>query len=171
MKENAYLSLRSTGDRPSNLNSGSFRMDFQFPTPHCVMDEQQWLSKGPVRAQESRARTLLHPATSICVSSIVHFFLGFFSGLSVGRNGSEPWPPVLEPDAPSTGIALPSSAVILRILPLFSPSTSSVLSPECTPRPVSSRKLQAGKTRGEDGRASETRRCFAAAACDDGDGG
>ena len=118
----------------------------------------------PSRKSE-RLRTLLQPATSIWVSSIVHFFRGFFSGLSeVVGSECGPW----LPDSPLSG----SPFAILRILPLFSEgsaSSSSAASAECTPRPVSSRKFQAGKMRGEDGSASETRRCFPAA--DDGDGG
>lgn len=34
------------------------------------------------------------------------------------------------------------------------------MSGECAPRPVSSRKVQAGNKRGEDGRARDTRRCL-----------
>ena len=38
---------------------------------------------------------------------------------------------------------------------------------EWTPTPVSSRKLNAGNRRGEDGKASETRRCLSGEATED----
>ena len=117
-----------------------------------------------------RQRTLLHPATSICVSSIVHFFRGFFSGFSLfivdgGWWPHEPWPMFM---FMSPASAASSPPAILRILPFFASAASSgacAESGECTPRPVSSRKLHAGKMRGEEseGRARETRRCFAEA--------
>lgn len=97
---------------------------------------------------------------------MVHFFRGFFSG----RDG-HPCGCGLVLVSPSVRS---SSVAIRRILPLFSGvyvavDASPSGSPECTPSPVSSRKLHAGKMRGEDGSASETRRCFASD--DVGDGG
>ena len=114
-----------------------------------------------------RLRTLLHPATSICVSSIVHFFRGFFSGFSLFIVDGGWWPhePLLMPmficvvmSPVSVASSLPA---ILRILPFFASAASSgacAESGECTPRPVSSRKLREGKMRGEgaEERARET---------------
>lgn len=54
-----YLSLRSTGERLSNTSSGSFRIAFQFPTPHYMSTS--------VTALVNRigVHTLLQPFTNI----------------------------------------------------------------------------------------------------------
>ena len=51
------------------------------------------------------------------------------------------------------------SLAILRILPLFSGTSSDVLA-ICESSPVSSRKLQAGTSRGDDSNANDTRLCL-----------
>lgn len=49
----------------------------------------------------------------------------------------------------------------MRILPRFSGiSPEATVSATCESIPVSSRKLQAGTRRGDEGSASDTRRCF-----------
>lgn len=90
--------------------------------------------------------TVWQPSTSILVSSSDHFFLGFFSW----RKESSPvW-----------------DKSILRILPFFSGTSWPLVDEEAAweSKPVSSRKLQAWTTRGDDCDASDTRLCFKAEA-------
>lgn len=66
-----HRSLRSTGERLSNLSFGSLRMAFQLPTPHCGA------FRGGIQGAID-GRTVLQPSTSICVSSSDHFLRCFF---------------------------------------------------------------------------------------------
>lgn len=147
--EKAHRSLRSTGERLSNLRLGSLRMAFQLPTPH-------WDEGGTVRMHHQerdwRARTVLHPVTSIWVSSSDHFLRCFFCCMT---------------SPPSRGWETESSA-ILRSLPFRSGMDADSV---WKVRPVSSRKLHAGTRRGEEGSASETRRCLRVEEDEDEGGG
>lgn len=62
------------------------------------------------------------------------------------------------------------SLAILRILPFFSGICSDVLA-ICESRPVSSRKLQAGTSRGDDWSANDTRLCLSGVFALDDDAG
>lgn len=134
------------------------------------------------RTRKTKIRTLLHPSTSICVSSIDHFFLGFFGGsdgvvgLLLLELGS-----VLLLVSPSDGgdrregrraevtgategphhflsSGTSPSSHILLIFPLLS-DTPLPVEAFPTPTVVSSRNAHAGNCLGEEGRASDTRRC------------
>ena len=99
--------------------------------------------------------TIWQPSTSILVSSSDHFFLGFFSRRV---ELSPTW-----------------DKSILRIFPFFSGTSWQFVDVEVAweSKPVSSRKLQAWTTRGDDWDASDTRLCFKAEAvtapCDEDD--
>ena len=97
------------------------------------------------REERRGGLTRLQPSTSMCVSSIVHFLRAFFSGGGGGGEGERAAARELSPLAS------------LRIFPRGSWGARGS-------RPVSSRKVQAGTWRGEDGRARETRRCLCRAA-------
>lgn len=134
---------------------------------------------------------MLHPFTSICVSSIDHFFLGFFgkSDDAVGLVLLEPGSAALLVSPSRVGDrreggkaevvgttegshhflnsgTSPSSHILL-IFPLLS-DTPFPVEAFPTPTVVSSRNAHAGNCLGEEGKASETRRCCLGGGGDEG---
>ena len=133
-------------------------MAFQLPTPH--LETQSTGFNADTHPQRTRARTFWHPSTSIFVSSSVHFrrcFLAVSAACAAAAAAAcDDWGCT---DAPANATPMSlSSLAILRILPFFS-GTRGDGAAAATPTLVSSRKLHAGNWRGDEGSASDTRRC------------